>query len=160
MPALFNILLVAITGSKIFLVFLKICSTFLSHLFVVVCNIGVNQSVCLSIIYWFADSCECQTLHSNCTRHTFQACIMTQCSWPRFHTQVTLSWFYVESSIIHVESSIKVCFCEVVTAMSVKPCIVFWAYLHWTLSLTTVICSHRHSRQVWAVMLKEKLKSW
>ena len=49
---------------------------------------------------------------------------MTLCPWPRFHAWVTLSWFYVESSIIHIESSIKVHFSEAVKAVSVKHCIV------------------------------------
>ena len=39
------------------------------------------------------------------------------CPWPRYRTRVTLSWFYVESSI-------KVCFCEAEIVASVKPCIV------------------------------------
>ena len=63
------------------------------------------------------DSCECQTLHSICSRHTLQACTMTRCPWSRFRARVTLSWFYVESSI-------KVCFSEAVITASVKPCIV------------------------------------
>ena len=40
-----------------------------------------------------------------------------RCPWSRFHTPVTLSWFYVESSI-------KVCFSAAVIAASVKTCIV------------------------------------
>ena len=47
---------------------------------------------------------------------------MTLCPWPRFHAWVTLSWFYVESSIIHIESSIKVHFSEALKAVSVKHC--------------------------------------
>ena len=63
------------------------------------------------------DSCECQTLHSNCPRHTLQARTMTRCPWPRFRAPVTLSWFYIDSSI-------KVGFSAAVIAASVKPCIV------------------------------------
>ena len=43
--------------------------------------------------------CEYQTLQSYCPWHALQARTMTQCLWPRFHAPVTLSWFYVESSI-------------------------------------------------------------
>ena len=42
---------------------------------------------------------------------------MTWCPWHRYCTPVTLLWFYIDSSI-------KKCFCEGVTAASVKPCIV------------------------------------
>ena len=46
-----------------------------------------------------SDSCECQTLHNYCPRHILQARTMSRYPWPRFRVPVTLSWFYVESSI-------------------------------------------------------------
>ena len=63
------------------------------------------------------DTCKCQTLHSNFLRDTLHAYTMMLCPWPRFPARLTLSWFYVESSI-------KVCCREAVIAESVKPCIV------------------------------------
>ena len=36
------------------------------------------------------DSCESETLHSNCPWHTLQARTLTQCPWPIFHGPLTL----------------------------------------------------------------------
>ena len=58
-------------------------------------------------------------MHSTCPRHTLQARTMTRCPWPRFHGPLTLSWFYVESSI---KVCFSVCFSVAVMAASVQPC--------------------------------------
>ena len=75
-----------------------------------------TSSLAFNCVVWSCDSCECHTLHSNCPRHTLQSPSLTQCPWPRV-VRVTLSWFYVESSII-------VYLYEEVIAASVKSCTV------------------------------------
>ena len=74
-------------------------------------------------------------MHSNCPRHALQARTMNRCPWPRFRARVTLSWFYVESSIIHVESSIKVYLYEAVIAVGVKPSIIIVLDMHFKQAL-------------------------
>ena len=110
----------------------KLQSTcFLSHLLIEGCNIwvqiSVRPSVYMYVEVWhlrrsfcflcISDSCDCETLHSNCPWHTLQACKLNQCPWPIFHGPLTLLIF-----------TSKLCrslvFSASVIAMSVKPCMV------------------------------------
>ena len=107
-------------------------STFLSHLLIAGCDIGVQISVrpyVRSFVRPFVcpstftskfsfldirDSCESETLHSNCPWHTLQARTLTRCPWPIFHGPHWL-WKFLRRSLVFSPSEI---------AASLKPCIV------------------------------------
>ena len=53
------------------------------------------------------DSCESETLHSNCPWHTLQACTLTQCPWPIFHGPLTLIIFTSKFGFLDIRDSCK-----------------------------------------------------
>ena len=54
-----------------------------------------------------SDTCECETLHSNCPWHTLQARLLTQCPWPIFQGPLTLFIFMSKFDFLCISDSCK-----------------------------------------------------
>ena len=67
------------------------------------------------------DSCESETLQSNCPWHTLQVRTLTRCPWPIFHGPLTLKIF-TSKFCQHLRRSLVFSPSEI--AVSLKPCIV------------------------------------
>ena len=52
-----------------------------------------------------SDSCESETLHSNCPWHTLQARILTQYPWPIFYGPLTLKIFTSRFAFLNISDS-------------------------------------------------------
>ena len=99
------------------------------------------SSLAFSAFLWSGESCECQTLQSNCPRHTLQARIMT-----RRLLDIMLEWLCHDFT-----DSPKVSFSAAVIAASVKPCIVI------TLN---IIFKHVLTRCLWPRFRTPVALSW
>ena len=97
------------------------------------------------------DSCESQTLHSNCPWHTLQARTLIPWPWLIFHGPLTLTNFTSKFGFLDISDCCEACrslvFSTSVIAASLKPCIVIvldipFKHTPWTADLDLYFMVH------------------